>query len=340
MSDRESEESRSSTPLSTDYDSQDSDYEVGKSRKRRHASDGGSKNKKRRKADQKLSSSSQKEQQEETWTTNKPSSATSSSESPERSPGEDNKAPTSTTNNKTTKSSRPHSHSRTRHNLVEQHYRQRLNSQFKRLLDILPSTTTRDGIKPSFTYHHRTPGMPPTPTSNATVLPPLSEVLGTSRNPHVHHHLNGHGRLPSNNYPATTSGDASNSTNNSTSCTAKTPSGVGALVEKGCDRRVSKAEVLDRARLYIQALEREHRRLMAERRELELLWEEHRRREQEAHAAAAAMQGHHAAVPGPPPPTPGAHHAGLQVQGQAGQMTVQVSGYPSPVSQVQGGLRR
>jgi len=79
---------------------------------------------------------------------------------------------------------------------------------------------------------------------------------------------------------------------------------------------------------------------MAERRELELLWEEHRRREQEAHAAAAAMQGHHAAVPGPPPPTPGAHHAGLQVQGQAGQMTVQVSGYPSPVSQVQGGLRR
>ena len=40
------------------------------------------------------------------------------------------------------------------------------------------------------------------------------------------------------------------------------------------DRRVSKGEVLDRARMYIRALEREHQKLVAERRELDLLWVE------------------------------------------------------------------
>ncbi|KAL2264114.1 hypothetical protein VTK26DRAFT_1983 [Humicola hyalothermophila] len=43
--------------------------------------------------------------------------------------------------------------------------------------------------------------------------------------------------------------------------------------------RVSKAEVLDRARRYIEALEREHRRLVAERRELDRLWERRKERE-------------------------------------------------------------
>jgi hypothetical protein len=39
-------------------------------------------------------------------------------------------------------------------------------------------------------------------------------------------------------------------------------------------RRASKGEVLDRAMLYIRALERKNQRLEAERTELELLWEE------------------------------------------------------------------
>jgi hypothetical protein len=99
--------------------------------------------------------------------------------------------PDSTPENASSPTDDDHCHARKRHNIVEQKYRQRLNTQFEQLLDILPvssDTDTRD--------------------------------IETD------------------------------------------------TVDK---RRVSKGEVLDRARRYIRALEREHRRLVAERRELELL---------------------------------------------------------------------
>ncbi|KAK3339542.1 hypothetical protein B0H65DRAFT_303054 [Neurospora tetraspora] len=41
------------------------------------------------------------------------------------------------------------------------------------------------------------------------------------------------------------------------------------------ERRVSKSEVLDRARLYIQTLENEHKRLSAERKQLRKMWDEY-----------------------------------------------------------------
>lgn len=41
------------------------------------------------------------------------------------------------------------------------------------------------------------------------------------------------------------------------------------------ERRVSKSEVLDRARLYIQTLENEHKRLAAERKQLRKMWDEY-----------------------------------------------------------------
>ncbi|KAK4457856.1 allergen Fus c 3, partial [Cladorrhinum samala] len=41
------------------------------------------------------------------------------------------------------------------------------------------------------------------------------------------------------------------------------------------ERKVSKAEVLDRARLYIQSLENDTRRLMADQEELKARWEEY-----------------------------------------------------------------
>ncbi|KAJ4399608.1 hypothetical protein N0V85_005969 [Neurospora sp. IMI 360204] len=43
----------------------------------------------------------------------------------------------------------------------------------------------------------------------------------------------------------------------------------------GKERRVSKSEVLDRARLYIQTLENEHKRLSAERKQLRKMWDEY-----------------------------------------------------------------
>lgn len=49
---------------------------------------------------------------------------------------------------------------------------------------------------------------------------------------------------------------------------------AAAVLERG-ERRLSKAEVLDRARVYIESLEREHMRLTAEKRELEMLWDAH-----------------------------------------------------------------
>lgn len=54
---------------------------------------------------------------------------------------------------------------------------------------------------------------------------------------------------------------------------------VGILPEK--ERRVSKSEVLDRARLYIQALENEHKRLAAERKQLRKVWDEYGKADRE-----------------------------------------------------------
>ena len=123
-----------------------------------------------------------------------------------------------------------HGHSRKRHNLVEQKYRHRLNSQFKQLLDILPTSETDHS-------HHRQDSH--SPVQDDSPSPP----------PHA-------GR-------AARTGTANGSNMSSAS-----------LMLEQDDRRVSKGEVLDRARMYIRALEREHRKLVAERRELDLLWVE------------------------------------------------------------------
>ncbi|KAJ4289390.1 hypothetical protein N0V88_006870 [Collariella sp. IMI 366227] len=182
-----------------------------------------------------------------------------------------------------------HCHSRKRHNLVEQKYRQRLNSQFKQLLDILPAS-----MRDAPDGQH---GSPPTRSVSVNSVLPSNVPLGSSNNTN---------RLPP--------------------LQSTSPGGNGSMpvgnlsLEKG-DRRVSKGEVLDRARMYIQALEREHRRLVAERRELDLMWEESYRR-REAGAAGGqdvygrdsygmggqvvqVPQGHH-------------HHAGMRVLGHVG----------------------
>jgi hypothetical protein len=140
-----------------------------------------------------------------------------------------------------------HSRSRTRHSIVEQQYRHRLNLQFKHLLDILPATVQeRDHAAAAL-------AAPPFPKSHQNGItglpsPPLIEE----------NHRTRHQSRPQNQTAV-----------------------AAAVVEERGERRVSKAEVLDRARLYIEALEREHMRLGAERRELDLMWGEYCRREEE-----------------------------------------------------------
>ena len=119
--------------------------------------------------------------------------------------------------------------SRKRHNLVEKKYRHRLNSQFKKLLDILPTPDT----------DHSQRQDSPSPVQDDTPSPPL--------------HTGG--------APGISTASCSNVDSAS-------------LMLEGEDGRVSKGEVVDRARMYIRALEREHRKLVAERRELDLLWVE------------------------------------------------------------------
>ncbi|KAK4134459.1 hypothetical protein BT67DRAFT_433956 [Trichocladium antarcticum] len=153
-----------------------------------------------------------------------------------------------------------HAHSRTRHNIVEQQYRHRLNQQFKHLLDILPATM-RDEGEPCASlagFGLTTKEIHAAAAANGLPSPPLAAAEGSSRGLQNHH---GHGAV------VAAAGPGEERT--------------------GGERRVSKAEVLDRARLYIQALEREHMRLVAERRELDLLWGEHCRRE----AAVGARRG-------------------------------------------------
>jgi hypothetical protein len=144
-----------------------------------------------------------------------------------------------------------HRHSRKRHNLVEQKYRWRLNSQFKQLLDILPtSDDTTTQTSPS-----RSPG------------------TGTKAGPGAFQAIANAGRERETHAVATTATINKHISN-----------GEGNVQNKddnknpGDQRRLSKGEVLDRARTYIQSLEREHRRLVAERRELDFLWEEGYRR--------------------------------------------------------------
>jgi hypothetical protein len=151
-----------------------------------------------------------------------------------------------------------HRHSRKRHNLVEQKYRSRLNSQFKQLLDTLPTsddTTTKNS--PS-----RSPG------SGTRAGPGAFQAItitNTDRDRETH-------------------AVASTATINNNSWDKHIGNGEGNVRDKddnknaGDQRRLSKGEVLDRARMYIQSLEREHRRLVAERRELDFLWEEGYRR--------------------------------------------------------------
>ncbi|KAK4640846.1 hypothetical protein QC761_607160 [Podospora bellae-mahoneyi] len=104
-----------------------------------------------------------------------------------------------------------HHNARTRHNMVEQKYRHRLNTHFDKLLEVLPSGVGVGGMMMGDGYQN---------TYQTT-------------------YLGGDGGAPS--------------------------------LER--ERKVSKAEVLDRARLYIQRLESEHVRLQREREELRGLWE-------------------------------------------------------------------
>ncbi|KAK4235749.1 hypothetical protein C8A03DRAFT_17549 [Achaetomium macrosporum] len=141
------------------------------------------------------------------------------------------------------------------HNLVEQKYRQRLNSQFKRLLDVLPPSSTggdRDLRQPLLPLPLTPPpgGREVSNSSRVQLpLPPLTLALHDTVGVKM----------------AAAPGNAND-----------TSSGSGSASEQGggTERRVSKGEVLDRALLYIKALERKHRRLVAEKRELEVLWEE------------------------------------------------------------------
>ncbi|KAK0726458.1 hypothetical protein B0T21DRAFT_413788 [Apiosordaria backusii] len=124
---------------------------------------------------------------------------------------------------------------RTRHNMVEQKYRHRLNTHFDKLLEVLPSGTVAGGMMGDYSYQTYQGG---------TLL-----------------------------------------------------LGEGPSLER--ERKVSKAEVLDRARLYIQTLENEHVRLQREKEELRGLWEGYYER------AAAMGQG-----PGPGPEPHGGNQVG------------------------------
>lgn len=167
-----------------------------------------------------------------------------------------------------------HHHARKRHNLVEQNYRQRLNAHFNRLLDILPTPETPDGTKsqpcaqpqPQTQIPKRSETQPEntTPTPIPMTNTPAATATPASTSP----------QLESLHTMTTTTITTSASSNSDTTNPSAKPPGVdtegGAA---GDQRRVSKGEVLDRARQYIQALEREHRRLVAQRRELEVEWE-------------------------------------------------------------------
>ncbi|KAK3307438.1 uncharacterized protein B0T15DRAFT_492915 [Chaetomium strumarium] len=184
------------------------------------------------------------------------------------------------------------------HNLVEQKYRQKLNSHFKRLLEVLPAAnSTGESGKlrkpppsvPSPPLHlppflsppsggrevpsrKPLPSVPPPPQpllppggsgapNSSQVRIPLPPLTLTSHEPVV---VSARGPLPEGAAGKTRS---SSSGSGSEHDAAGTGGGFG-------ERRVSKGEVLERARLYIQALEQRHRRLVAEKMELELLWEQ------------------------------------------------------------------
>ncbi|KAK3898903.1 hypothetical protein C8A05DRAFT_18582, partial [Staphylotrichum tortipilum] len=137
---------------------------------------------------------------------------------------------------------------RKRHNLVEQQYRQRLNSQFKQLLDILPGSPDSPGTSPTGVGNRGGGG------GGGVKLPPIL------------HHPHGHGQINGASQSQAHERDRPRAFDLNSGSGGGSSSGVE-------EKRVSKGEVLDRARVYIQALEREHKRLVAERRELDLRWE-------------------------------------------------------------------
>ncbi|KAK4170077.1 hypothetical protein QBC43DRAFT_307105 [Cladorrhinum sp. PSN259] len=117
---------------------------------------------------------------------------------------------------------------RTRHNLVEQKYRNRLNAHFDQLLEVLPNTMSE---------------IPGQLAAAAAMSSP--EFQGEDR--HV----------------------------------GMSMSTSGAFLQPvEMERKVSKAEVLDRARLYIQSLENDTRRLMADQEKLKARFEQFSRRNQ------------------------------------------------------------
>ncbi|GAB1319370.1 hypothetical protein MFIFM68171_09580 [Madurella fahalii] len=133
----------------------------------------------------------------------------------------------------------PKCRTRKRHSLAEQQYRFRLNRQYEQLLDVLPADVSGSGGG----------------SGGGDVLPQSVTRSSSSM--------------------VSTAGSGSGSAGLSLSRGVDGP--AGALEwgggGGGGERRVRKAEVLDRARLYIESLEREHRRLVAERRLLQVLWD-------------------------------------------------------------------
>ncbi|KXX72838.1 Allergen Fus c 3 [Madurella mycetomatis] len=130
---------------------------------------------------------------------------------------------------------------RKRHSIVEQQYRHRLNRQYEQLLDTLPTTMsagTGTGVLPQKARS----------SSTVSTASRTSAAAKENGSPHSGGPL--------------------------VDGVSMAAAAVTADLERG-ERRMSKAEVLDRARLYIESLEREHRRLVAEKRELRMLWDEH-----------------------------------------------------------------
>ncbi|KAK4150781.1 hypothetical protein C8A00DRAFT_36608 [Chaetomidium leptoderma] len=163
-----------------------------------------------------------------------------------------------------------HCHSRKRHTLVEQKYRQRLNSQFNQLLAILPATPDDNNS------HNRPP-----PLLQSAAAAAAAAAAATTATPFPQKHEKETSERNSN-IQSTSSSSSTFPIHNHSSMSIIKPGlsldtaaggGVGRGGGGGDQRRVSKGEVLERARVYILSLEREHRRLVTERRELDLLWE-------------------------------------------------------------------
>ncbi|SPQ20297.1 42f2a01d-da0b-459c-a2fc-0d7cf100396f [Thermothielavioides terrestris] len=201
------------------------------------------------------------------------------------------------------KADRPSNKRKKNHrNVIEQRYRQRLNAQFDRLLAVLPPAD--DAGTPSTHHHHHhrhhrhqyEHETPPRPQAGGSGSRPADHLAnrsafasteqgagttqtGTASAP-PHHSDRASGADGGGDGGA---GGGSQAANNADGAGGGTTDAGRELLEEGvCEAaaagRVSKAEVLRRAKAYIRALERENRRLVAERRELEVRWEEKKHR--------------------------------------------------------------